>query len=101
MAYDQKAILEVYKFLGNILKTKSMDLYQKHIEEPDFDKYFNRFLILRHLSMSKDQRILDFVIDNQLALGRFPSNYLLYLFLINSVPKQTSSYIEFLKRKKK
>ena len=93
MAYGQNILFDA---LGNILQRKSEDVFQKHIAMEDFEKQFPRYMILRYLSMARDE-VARVVLDNQLSLERMPSNKAVYRFLMNEIPQQKSAFIKYLK----
>lgn len=86
----------LFDYLANILKHKSESLFQKHISDNDFDKFFSNFMILRYLSMHINPMVRNIVINNQVVLERTPSR-LLYKYLINAIPKQQGTFIKYLK----
>ena len=93
MAYGQNILFDA---LGNILQRKSENVFQKHIAMEDFEKQFPRYMILRYLSMARDE-VARVVLDNQLSLERMPSNKAVYRFLMNEIPQQKSAFIKYLK----
>ena len=93
MAYGQNILFDA---LGNILQRKSEDVFQKHIAMEDFEKQFPRYMILRYLSMARDE-VAQIVLDNQLSLERMPSNKVVYRFLMNEIPQQKSAFIRYIK----
>ena len=93
MAYGQNILFDA---LGNILQRKSEDVCQKHIAMEDFEKQFPRYMVLRYLSMARDE-VARVVLDNQLSLERMPSNKIVYRFLMDAVPQQKSAFIRYIK----
>ena len=93
MAYGQNILFDA---LGNILQRKSEDVFQKHIAMEDFEKQFPRYMVLRYLSMARDE-VARVVLENQLTLERMPSNKAVYRFLMNEIPQQKSAFIKYLK----
>ena len=93
MGYGQNILFEV---LGNVLQKKSEELFQKHLAMDDFEKQFPRYMVLRYLSMAK-QEVAEVVLKNQLSLERMPDNRIVYKFLMNAIPKQKSSFIRYVK----
>lgn len=93
MAYGQNILFDA---LGNILQKKSEDVYQKHITLEDFEKQFPRYMVLRYLSMAKHE-VAEIVLDNQVSLERFPSNKILYRFLLDNIPQQKSGFVRYIK----
>lgn len=93
MAYGQNILFDA---LGNILQRKSEDVFQKHIAMEDFEKQFPRYMVLRYLSMARDE-VARVVLENQLTLERMPSNKAVYRFLMNEIPQQKSAFIRYIK----
>ena len=93
MAYGQNILFDV---LGNILQRKSEDVFQKHIAMEDFEKQFPRYMVLRYLSMARDE-VARVILENQLTLERMPSNKAVYRFLMNEIPQQKSAFIRYIK----
>lgn len=93
MAYGQNILFDA---LGNILQRKSEDVFQKHIAMEDFEKQFPRYMILRYLSMARDE-VARVILENQLTLERMPSNKAVYRFLMNEIPQQKSAFIRYIK----
>lgn len=94
MAYSQNILFDA---LGNILHHKSENVFQKHVSMEDFEKQFPRYMVLRYLSMSKEEDVFKLILENQLSLERIPSNRLVYRFLMDVVPKQNSAFIRYIK----
>ena len=86
----------LFDYLGNILKTKSLDLYRKHIDDVEFASSFQGFMILRFLSMSESKDVRNLILANQLNLERLPAR-VLYKFLLMNVPRQSSAFIKYIK----
>ncbi len=93
MAYGQNILFDA---LGNILQRKSEDVFQKHIAMEDFEKQFPRYMVLRYLSMARDEAAR-VILENQLTLERMPSNKAVYRFLMNEIPQQKSAFIRYIK----
>lgn len=93
MAYGQNILFDA---LGNILQHKSEDVFQKHIAMEDFEKQFPRYMVLRYLSMARDE-VARVILENQLTLERMPSNKAVYRFLMNEIPQQKSAFIRYIK----
>lgn len=93
MAYGQNILFDA---LGNILQRKSEDVFQKHIAMEDFEKQFPRYMVLRYLSMARDE-VACVILENQLTLERMPSNKAVYRFLMNEIPQQKSAFIRYIK----
>lgn len=92
--YNSDILFDVLK---NIIFQKSEEIYQKHVSMEEFEKKFNRFMILRYLSMAKED-VANVILENQISLERFfPSNKMLYKTLLQKIPKQKSGFIKYLK----
>ena len=87
----------LFDYLENILKTKSDDLFEKHINDPDFESSFSPFMIIRYLSMSKAPTVRNIILENQLVFERFIGKRELYACLMAIIPRQNSSFIKYLK----
>lgn len=85
----------LFDVLANILQTKSMTLYNKHIASEDF-KDASPFMVRKYLTMSLDSRVRQVVLDNYLTLERMPEKAM-YLWLIRAVPKQKSTFIRYIR----
>jgi len=92
MAFKSNMLFDV---LGNILTTKSIDLYNNHISSESF-KDAAKFMILRYLTMSNSSEVRNKVIDNYIILERMPEA-ILYKWLLVNIPKQSSSFIRYIK----
>lgn len=86
----------IFGYLGNILGSKSMELYSRHIAEEGFDADFKKVVLLRYLSMSPDERVREIVFRNQLLFDRTDSKTL-YRYLLRVVPRQRSEFIRYIK----
>ena len=85
--------MNLFDILKEILVEKKGDLY----DHPEFDKAFNVWMIARYLSMRES--LLPFAqFINQ--FGSTLSKKNLYLFLVKIIPKQRSSFIRYMKKKK-
>ena len=89
----------MFEYLGNIVKEKSIDKYNYHVEDVEFVTSFNGYVILRYLSMHPVPAVRNVVLQNQMALERM-SPRAMYRFLLDFVPRQFSSYIKYLKPRK-
>lgn len=92
--YNQQTIL--FDVLKNILTAKSFNLYKQHINNDILWKTFSKFMILRYLTMSKDENIRNIVIINYPTLEKMPDK-ILYKYLLNIIPKQKTSFIKYFK----
>lgn len=85
----------LFDYLKNILTTKSMNVYNKHLED-DFEMSYQPYMINNYLSMSTNAKVRQIIFDNQLSLDRMEKkNH--YLFLIKAIPKQFNSFIKYIK----
>jgi hypothetical protein len=85
----------LFDVLANILKTKSLKLYEEHIKSENF-KDAAAFMIRRYLTMHPNPAVRDIVLDNYLTLERMPDVYL-YKWLIYAIPQQNTTFIKYLK----
>lgn len=85
----------LFDVLKNILTTKSMELYKKHIESESF-KDAAPFMIRRYLTMHTNSVIRSIVIDNYAALERM-NERMLYFWLLQKIPKVNNSFIQYLR----
>ncbi len=85
----------LFDVLANILKTKSIELYNSHINSENF-KDAAAFMIRRYLTMHPNQAVRDVVLDNYMTLERMPEKYL-YRWLIDAIPRQNTTFIKYLK----
>ena len=92
MAFKSNMLFDV---LGNILMTKSMSLYSKHIKSENF-KDASKFMTLKYLSMSPSIQVRQIVLDNYMTLERMPEA-ILYKWLLTSIPKQSNSFIRYIR----
>jgi hypothetical protein len=87
----------LFDYLKNILELKSYEKYEKDILNPEFNSSFSKFMILRYLSMHKKSDVRCIILNNQLFLERFTDNEILYKYLLDNIPKQTNSFIQYIK----
>lgn len=92
MAFKSTILFDVLK---NILTLKSFELYNEHIMSENF-KNASKFMIIKYLSMSPAANVRQIVLDNYLTLERMPEKAL-YKWLIMNIPKQTNSFIRYIK----
>ncbi len=85
----------LFDVLGNILGTKSIEMYNKHISSERFGDAA-KFMILRYLTMSSCAQVRDIVIDNYIDLERMPEKSL-YRWLIDNIPQQRNTFIRYIK----
>lgn len=87
-------VMNTFDILKDIITTKSGKL----IEDPDFKKSFNNFMICRYLSM--DRRFADQIAQiNKLQL--LLSSEEMYKYLVKVLPYQKSSFIKYISKPKK
>ena len=87
----------LFDYLQNILRDKSESLYEKHITDPDFEVSFSPFMILRYLSMHTNEQVRYAVLEQQRVLENFPTKTGLYKYLLEVIPKQTNTFIKYIK----
>lgn len=84
----------MFDIIKDILsKTSNGKLHHK----PDFDHAFNKYVIIRYLSMKPElSSVVDFCNMHQARL----TNQQMYVYLYQSVPKQRNGFITYIKPKK-
>lgn len=85
----------LFDVLKNILLTKSYELYEKHIADPNF-KDAAGYMIRRYLTMHPQEKIRDVVLDNYLMLEKMNEKNL-YLYLLGKIPKTSMTFIKYLR----
>lgn len=85
----------LFDVLKNILTTKSVELYEKHIASENF-KDAAPFMIRRYLTMHSNSAVRSIVIDNFAAL-ELMSDKMLYWWLLEKIPKTSNSFIRYLR----
>lgn len=86
----------LFDYLGNILRNKSLTVYKNHIDAMEFESSFSPFMIVRYLSMHPTAEVRKLVLDNQMYLERLPAR-VLYKYLLIAVPRQTNTFIKYIK----
>lgn len=86
---------KLFDYLGNILVDKSMKTYLQDIQDDSF-KSFQKYMVLRYLSMHTSSEVHDVVLNNYDSLERMP-NEVLYRYLLVKIPRQKSKFIKYLK----
>lgn len=86
----------LFEYLSNILMEKSAKKYQYHVDDVEFNSSFTGYMIIKYLSMHTKPEVRNVVFVNQIALDRM-SGRNLYWFLLNVVPRQSSSFIKYIK----
>lgn len=89
----------IFDYLRNILTDKSMEIYQKHVEDVENFKSCPSVVIMRYLSMCPDQRVRNIILENQLYLERLDkiSHRFFYKWCIDNIPRQYNSFIRYIK----
>lgn len=85
----------LFDVLANILKTKSLKLYEEHIKSENF-KDAAAFMIRRYLTMHPNPTVQNIVLDNFMSLERM-SDTQLYRWLIYAVPRQNTTFIKYIR----
>lgn len=85
----------LFEYLENILKNKSIEQFNKHVNDELFQS-FPKFILLKYLTMHTNEKVRLIVLNNYLTFERMP-NKTLYKYLLNNIPKQYNSFIKFLK----
>ena len=87
--------MNLFDILKDIITLKTGKLY-KH---PDFKNGFNRFIIIRYLSMDTRFEKIAFEL-NHYAIQKYISDKDLYLIMIKKIPKCKNSFIKYIKKPK-
>lgn len=89
----------IFEYLRNILTTKSMKIFETHINDEENFKSIPTVVIMRYLSMCPDEKVRNIILKNQIFLERLDkiSHKEFYLWCINNVPKQNNSFIKYIK----
>lgn len=89
----------IFEYLKNILTVKSMKIFQEHVEDEENFKSFPAMVVLRYLTMCQDIKVRNLVLKNQIFLERMykesPKGF--YYWCIKMIPKQTVSFIKYIK----
>lgn len=94
MAGNYKSTM-LFDVLKNILTTKSLDLYKKHVQSEHF-KDAAGFMIRRYLTMHTNSAVRQIVLDNYIELERMDDK-LLYFWLLEKIPQVSNSFIRYLR----
>lgn len=86
----------LFEYLSNILMEKSVKKYQYHVDDLEFNSSFTGYMVIKYLSMHTKPEVRNVIFVNQIALDRM-SGKNLYWFLLNVIPKQSSSFIKYIK----
>lgn len=85
--------MNLFDILKDIITIKTGKLH-KH---PDFKKGFNRFIIIRYLSMdTRFEKIAEQL--NTYSTLKYISDKDLYLIMVKKIPKCNSSFIKYIKK---
>lgn len=89
----------IFDYLRNILTTKSIDIFHRHVNDTENFKSIPSVVILRYLSMCPDERVRTLIMSNQIFLERLDkiSHVQFYRWCIMNVPRQSSSFINYIK----
>lgn len=85
----------LFDCMSNILTTKSMKLYETHINSENF-KDFSKFMALRYMTMHPNSAVRDVVLNNYMSIERM-SEQMAYLWLIKAIPQQRSGFIRYIR----
>lgn len=85
----------LFDVMDNILVTKSNKLYIKHIEDLNF-KDCTTFMLCKYMTMSQDKRIREFILNHYCIFEKMDVK-ILYKILMNSLPKQYSGFIKYIR----
>lgn len=90
---------KLFDYLDNILVTKSMEKWEQDTAEPDFNKQFPVFMVLRFLSMNSNADVRNVVIESHYWLNKLAKTNPegVYLYLMKRTPRLFSSRTVFLK----
>jgi hypothetical protein len=89
----------IFEYLRNILTTKSMKIFETHVNDVENFKSIPTVVIMRYLSMCPDEKVRNIIFKNQILLERLDkiSHKQFYLWCIKNIPKQNNSFIKYLK----
>lgn len=89
----------IFEYLKNILTDKSIDIYNRHVNDKENFKSCPSVVIMRYLSMCPDRRVRDLITENQVYLERLDkiSHRFFYMWCIDNIPQQKSSFIKYIK----
>ena len=88
-------LMTIYDILKDIICDKTEMLHY----DKDFKKVFQRFMVIRYLSM--DTRYEDLAIElNQLSKNKYISDDDLYIYLSRKIPKSKNYYIDYIAKPK-
>ena len=87
--------MNIFDILKDIITLKTGRLH----EHPDFENEFNRFIIIRYLSMDVRFEKTAFEL-NDYTLQKYISDKDLYLIMIKKIPKCKNNFIRYIKKPK-
>lgn len=85
----------LFDALNNILVSKSLETYERHLASPDF-KDFSRYMCQRYLTMCNDQRVQNIILSNYAMLEHMDEKTF-YRWALRSIPQQRSGFIRYLR----
>jgi len=88
------ATLNFYDFVKNITYGKNKMLMESHISNPRFEKDFNKYMVLRYISMGSEAQ-KSVVFSQQQILEKLPCETA-YRYLMKVVPRG-SQFIRYVK----
>ncbi len=94
MAGNYKSTM-LFDVLKNILTTKSVEIYKKHVQSEHF-KDAAGFMVRRYLTMHTNSAIRQIMLDNYIVLERMDDKTL-YLWLLDKIPQVNNSFIRYLR----
>lgn len=89
--------MTIFNILDNILKIKSKDQYDEHIESSDFSKTYNMFMIQRWLSMCTFPDVIKVLSENQEYLDNIKDKELHYSILLKIIPHHKNCFLKYIK----
>jgi hypothetical protein len=87
-------MLTIFNILNDIIRDKTGEL----VNNPEFDKEFNTFMLARYLSMRRD---LEPFANYLNMYGSVLSKENLYHYLLKNIPKNDQVFIKYISKTKK
>lgn len=87
--------MTIFDILNDIIKHKTGKL----ADDPEFEKKFNPYFVIRYLSMHKKYEKYAFKLNNY-PKQKYVSKRDIYFMLINMIPKSNDTYIKYIKKPK-